>query len=184
MKPILFNTEMVRAILDGRKTQTRRVVKWQRVHITDSNEKLLLKINPIKVGDIFYVRETWTRCFLDNKPMIVFKADENIQWKHENDGFKIPWIPSIHIPKDAARIFLHVKNIRVERLQDISHDDIYAEGLDWKDFECDNGQSENNVFIWWQQLWNLTAKDGYKWKDNPYVFVYEFERVEKPKDNQ
>lgn len=149
MKPILFNTEMVRAILEGRKTVTRRVVKPQPVcygpNITFdphddfflSKEKNWLRcrvcghdpeysrsesniahhwVPPYRPGDILYVREAWTQ----DGDVYRYKAgfyDQNRKWR-----------PSIHMPREAARIFLRVTDVRVERLQDITPDQIDAEG--------------------------------------------------------
>lgn len=185
MKPILFNTEMVRAILDGRKTQTRRVVN-DKVSLSlitlrhgngltsDSDEAYLkndILLRPTyKVGDILYVRETWSIWTnFQGKKIVVYKAD--------NNAIGIKWKPSIHMPKEYARIFLHVTNVKVERLQDISTGDIAREGLP-KNFKTD--YRFNDYKKWFKELWNSTVKDGYKWEDNPYVFVYEFEKVEKP----
>lgn len=256
MKPILFNTEMVGAILDGRKTQTRRVIKDNNKvkQITldrlcgicgffdeqtmnygctnpecgetgedingkehgrcfswscpfgqewgyeddcessfDGDTYMNIPIPNYQVGDILWVREpakvisftddgNYGGSYIEASAIVKYLADgKEVFWDEFPENAK-SWLWECKgIPngccKSLARIFLHVTNVRVERLQDISHDDIYAEGLDWKNFECDNGQSENDVFKWWQTLWNSTAKDGYKWKDNPYVFVYEFEKA-------
>lgn len=194
MKPILFNTEMVRAILDGRKTQTRRVVN-DKVSLSlitlrhgngltsDSDEAYLkndILLRPTyKVGDILYVRETWCKAIMDRgtaqeKDISLYRADEGIEWTQPNDGFHFQWKPSIHMPKEYARIFLNVTNVRVERLQDISTGDIAREGLP-KNFKTD--YRFNDYKKWFKELWNSTAKEGYKWEDNPYVFVYEFERI-------
>lgn len=228
MKSILFNTEMVRAILDGRKTQTRRVAKTIQEDKEYSNIRIEEKVDSggvhfrqrfdfacdgnvqknlvhdglkpkYQVGDVLYVRETWcygkvvgeddeygnsefwleqTQFEEDNKN-IFYKADMEEAINKGVSFEDVTWKLSILMPKKYARIFLCVTNIRVERLQDINADDICTEGLDWKDFECDNGQSENDIFQWWKILWNSTAKEGYKWEDNPYVFVYEFKRMEK-----
>ena len=200
MKSIIFNTEMVKAILDGRQTQVRESFSKKQLKYFDYAQKLgeisnldnlhkndfsyILQFSKYKVDDILYVKETfgeyYQMCnhgnFCDCEPEIIYKSGKN--YPYDTDCIK-KWKPSIHMPKEYARIFLKVTNVRVERLQEISNDDIFAEGLDWKDFECDNGQTENDIFAWWKELWNSTAKDGYKWEYNPYVFVYEFEKVEK-----
>lgn len=194
MKPILFNTEMVRAILDGRKTQTRRVVN-DKVSLslitlrhgngltTNDDEQYLkndiLLRSPYKANDILWVRETWCEAIMDRgteqeKDIFLYKADEGREWTQPNDGFNFQWKPSIHMPKKCARIFLHVTNVRVERLQDIIVGDIAREGLP-KNFKTD--YRFNDYKKWFKDLWNSTAKDGYKWVDNPYVFVYEFEKA-------
>ncbi|MFJ1424852.1 hypothetical protein ACILFS_00875 [Capnocytophaga canimorsus] len=147
-KPILFSTEMVEAILEGRKTQTRRVIKKKYTN-TDFQLRgnILVEIqNDIPVvrknkngtttrhfrpyeerspqyqtGDILWVRETWAE--FGNG--FIYKADSFQE--HEDVGVK--WRPSIHMPKKAARIFLEVTNVRCERLQDISEEDAIAEGV-------------------------------------------------------
>ena len=206
-KPILFNTEMVKAILDGRKTQTRRVIPLKNndliftgfvVSSTAKNregycafgknkEQDLEFIKPkYKVGDILYVREPakvieindYQDCFTfkylaDNKEETLSYLDK---WENK-DGMTVPrWVENCQgVPngciKEMARIFLKVTNVRVERLQDISFDDIEKEGVTFN--LKINGKNK------WKILWNSTSKDGYKWEDNPYVFVYEFERIEK-----
>lgn len=201
MKPILFNTEMVKAILNGRKTQTRRVIPLKNndlmftgfvVSSTAKNregycafgknkEQDLEFIKPkYKVGDILYVKETWTlgkkftikpenvwyiRNDLGNE--VYYKADLNDNFYDPDNICK--WKPSIHMPKNYARIFLKVTNARVERLQDITFDDIEKYGIKFN--LKINGKNKFKI------LWNSTAKDGYKYLDNPYVFVYEFEMI-------
>lgn len=140
-KPILFSTPMVRAILDGRKTQTRRRLKnsgtepqW-RPELSSSGEWLLVSDDPlcggrvgagvrIKVGDILWVRETW-RSNHDGDPSqgIQYRADKPDNWRDQT-----VWKPSIHMPRRASRITLRVTAVKVERLQDISEDDAKAEG--------------------------------------------------------
>ena len=214
VKPILFNTEMVQAILDGRKTCTRRVIKPQpdEKHTyllgfaTDSTEKKNVgcfgfgineyggSVQYVKPpygyapGDILYVRETWCddRQFTrDSTPgQYFYKASENGKFK---------WKPSIHMPKEAARIWLKVTDVRVERLQDITPKDAENEGVGNLFYE-DIGYSEKNYgtevdpeygiakeqFAW---LWESTIKksdlDRYGWDASPWVWVIEFERCEK-----
>lgn len=216
-KPILFNTEMVKAIFDGRKTQTRRVVgsrfritgflpfndeeKQNGYRFSILDEKTNSKydtaslefftaygFSKYKAGDILWVRETFQTCecgfcevcnVLDG---IVYKADYNSKGEH-SDLYscledEVYWKPSIHMPKKYARIFLKVTNVRVERLQDIKYSDIEKEGIKYKDFLIREGVGINTQLQRnWINLWNSTAKNGYKWEDNPYVFVYEFERI-------
>lgn len=192
IRPILFNTEMVRAILEGRKTCTRRVLKQPfEVHpngyITKprGNERLCPYIPPYQPGDILYVRETWCKgSYGDEKEKYYYKADDN--------NFFCTWHPSIHMPKEAARIWLKVTNVRVERLQEITDDGCIAEGVYPSPcrkcnatFGCDTcpdeGYHETDGF---SELWNSTIKksdlDVYGWLANPYVWVVEFERCEKP----
>lgn len=196
-KPILFNTEMVRAILDGRKTQTRRLIKPQPPcalkKMTEgqrAGEWHLYQDSPMMnpttnspwgaqyspqyhPGDILWVRETWHGLKTGNEKFghhktFWYKADE----KDGNPDDK--WRPSIHMPKEAARIFLKVKDVRAERLQDISVDEIRAEGLDVL------GKTMNTSFKMWSELWNSTVKKAdlprYGWEANPWVWVIEFER--------
>ena len=131
IKPILFNAEMVRAILDGRKTCTRRLVKflpgensqWTG-YIKDGlmlyngrNEPCIRKV-PYQLGDILYVRETWCGLpvneagHMRGHTIYYYKADGELRPK----GWRGTWHPSIHMPKEAARIWLKVTNVRVERL--------------------------------------------------------------------
>ena len=219
MKPILFNTEMVKAILDGRKTQIRRVIPLKNndliftgfvVSSTAKNregycafgknkEQDLEFIKPkYKVGDVLWVREPakvieindYQDCFTfkylaDNKEETLSYLDK---WENK-DGMTVPrWVENCQgVPngciKEMARIFLKVTNVRVERLQEAELQDIceegYPEGYQPFYFTSDLKRElhENKMDDWWINLWNSTAKDGYKYLDNPYVFVYEFERV-------
>ena len=197
MKPILFNTKMVRAIMDGRKIQTRRIMKLQPpataiVEMTgryavwkfwlDDPSGHLIK-PPYNLGDILYVRETW-----DNEPVTpgghfrplgvwYYKADGDLR----PDAWRGNWHPSIHMPKEAARIWLKVKDVRVERLQEITIDDIRNEGL--TSMSVHAGDMEIALEEW-KILWNSTIKnsdlDRYGWDASPWVWVIEFERCEKP----
>lgn len=207
MKPILFKTEMVRAILDGRKSCTRRIVKPQQLVglLPDKckngvpeeflkEKKLMFKpycnmtdielINtaykaPYQRGDILYVRETWCK----GLERYIYRADYSDTEKFYRDGKEIEmkWHPSLHMPKDAARIFLRVTNVRVERLQEITTNQIEQEGVETEYPHVLNGEEKKYAF---QNLWNSTIKksdlDRYGWDANPYVWVIEFERCEKP----
>ncbi|RHK98277.1 hypothetical protein [Blautia obeum] len=211
IKPILFNTEMVRAIMDGRKSCTRRMVKPQpnEKHtyplgfVTDSTEKkdvgcFGFGINEYSgsiqytkpqyhPGDILYVRETWGHPIsLNSDKQYVFRADKIAESGFKNDSHI--WHPSIHMPKEAARIWLKVTNVRVERLQDITEDGAEAEGaIDNRGFihspenEYDRIYTAREYFI---KIWDRTIKksdlDIYGWDVNPWVWVIEFERCEKP----
>lgn len=201
-RPSLFNTEMVRAILDGRKVQTRRLLKpkyrenefgfqvitnlhdgqFIRVEYYDEYEEVTRYMEPpCNPGDILWVRETWCPCasldsFFDGKNLFVYKADYA-----EHSSLPCGWKPSIHMPKEAARIFLRVKDVRVERLQDISAADIRAEGLSSM---CAMVGDMEIAQLEWRNLWNSTIKKAdlpvYGWEANPWVWVIEFERIERP----
>lgn len=173
MKPILFNTEMVRAIMDGRKTVTRRVVKPQPIYTIVPDKKHRKPMSffvdserwikpPCQSGEILYVRETWAAWSRTEgiAPKIHYKAD--------GECLKdVKWHPSIHMPREAARIFLRVKDVRVERLQDIDDDGVAAEGIE--------------IGAPFDDLWDGTIKKSdipiYGWNANPWVWVIEFERI-------
>jgi hypothetical protein len=196
IKPILFNTEMVRAILDGRKTCTRRVIKLPEnmdgVPVGksgDSNNPLGfmhpggIKRPPYQPGDILYVRETWCELpvneagHMRGHPVYYYRADGDLR----PEGWRGKWRPSIHMPKEAARIWLKVTNVRVERLQEITIDGIRNEGI--SSMAVHAGDMEIALKEW-KNLWNSTIKktglDSYGWEANPWVWVIEFERCEKP----
>lgn len=202
MKPILFNTAMVRAILDGRKTVTRRVVKarnteiigkskwtedpcWFDVIKTNDGQKIATadKIPPpYNPGDILYVRETWCDPSEMGYHPILYKADFPMHYDAEQTEFGEPidllaedytWKPSIHMPRGYARIFLRVTNVRVERLQDIMDDPPGPNNQVVRE-GCKYGCD----FI---ALWDRTIKEKdkplYGWDANPWVWVIEFERT-------
>jgi hypothetical protein len=187
IKPILFNTEMVRAILDGRKTCTRRVLKQpfevhQNGYITKprGDERPCPYIPPYQSGDVLYVRETWCKdsCW-GEKEQYYYKADDS--------RFFHRWRPSIHMPKEAARIFLKVTDVRVERLQDITDDGAKAEGANWKNGKNVGWEEKmrRTAVERFAEIWESTIKKTDKhihgWNANPYVWVVEFERCEKPR---
>ena len=200
--PILFNTDMVRAILDGRKSCTRRIVKPQQliVMLPDKckngapeeflkEKKLMFKpycdmtdielINtaykaPYQPGDILYVRETWKKA-----PNGYYYYED---WQRNDIADVTKWKPSIHMPKEAARIWLKVTDVRGERLQEITSEQIGREGVEVEYPHVLNGEEKRYAF---STLWNSTVKkydlDRYGWKANPWVWVIEFDRCEKPK---
>lgn len=205
IKPILFNTEMVRAILDGRKSCTRRLLKEPfTVHpngyITKprGNENFCPYEPPYQPGDILYVRETvWQKIgyYLDvdgeTKPSWYNEFRYVASDEKPETGWNYSWSkrPSIHMPKEAARIWLKVTDVRVERLQDVTEDGAKAEGaIDNRGFihspenEYDRIHTARDHFI---KIWNSTIKksdlDRYGWDANPWVWIIEFERCEKPK---
>ena len=205
MKPILFNTEMVRAILDGRKTCTRRKIPADIVDYcnVETDGSLLSYenhygdfIEPEKLcqyhpGDILYVRETWHKYLKRVGSGGNCRLQEFYGYRASianSEDAEEPWKPSLHMPKEAARLFLRVTNVRVERLQDITEDGAKAEGaIDNRGFihspdnEYDRIHTAKENFI---EIWNRTIKksdlDFYGWDANPYVWVIEFERCDKP----
>lgn len=220
VKQILFNTEMVRAILDGRKTCTRRVIKPQPYgkctyplgFVTDSTEKKEVGCFGFGVdecggsiqyakpsyqpGDILYVRETWQYLYeLDGNEQVIedtgkyyYAATDTIPFNTyvDENGVRhdhAPWRPSIHMPKEAARIWLEVTNVRVERLQDITIENALKEGVD-KYIRLNGELDENSIITSFIGIWNSTVKksdlDFYGWDANPYVWVIEFEVCDKP----
>lgn len=202
-KPILFNTEMVRAILDDRKGCTRRTVKgyipkdaiWGYTVFTpkgyiscrgtfiDGYGEKFFKL-PCNKGDILYVRETWSDHYVPDE-----EGKAKLEYCYKADGTDIKgeclpgennrWYPSIHMPKEAARIFLKVKDVRVERLQDIDINGIRKEGLSSMAVHAGDIDIALNE---WKILWNSTIKksdiEQYGWDANPWVWVIEFERIE------
>ena len=200
IKPILFNTEMVRAILDGRKTCTRRICKdaneytvpdmdfynadrrTYAVHNYADKEHMeqlstAERTCPICPADILYVRETFAQAA---RHIFWYRADNAEYTKN------ILWRPSIHMPKEAARIWLKVTDVRVERLQDITIERIRKEGLEPR-FKVKDKFSDGIARGRFLELWNNTIKksdlDRYGWDANPWVWVVEFERCEKPEVN-
>ncbi|MGN0271442.1 MAG: hypothetical protein ACI4DL_01675 [Lachnospiraceae bacterium] len=220
--PILFNTEMIRAILGDRKTVTRRKIPIDVVNYCDiDTDGTLLsyendcgdfiepeKLCQYKQGDILYVRETWEHfdccscegdehgnCPKESQKSVLYKYGCGCYMYRASDEIwgDAKWHPSIHMPKEAARIWLKVKNVRVERLQDMSDDDCEKEGLE--NFckkcsalfsNCDTCLNDGGIKEDFKELWNSTIKksdiDLYGWDASPWVWVIEFERCEKPED--
>lgn len=189
MIPMLFNTEMVQAIQAGRKTQTRRVLKlkykdneagfqiltnthdgsfaYAEYYDEDENPTRMIT-PPCMPGSILWVRETWHK----DAGRYMYRANYSKDEKFYRNGqeVEIRWSPSIHMPKEAARIFLRVKDVRVERVGYITASDAMAEGV--------------MDLIEFSTLWDSTIKpadhDKYGWAADPWVWVIEFERCEKP----
>lgn len=220
IKPILFNTEMVRAILDGRKTCTRRVIELPEnmdgVPVGKSGDSSNplgfmypggIKRPPYQPGDILYVRETWCALpvneagHMRGHSIYYYRADGDLR----PEGWRGKWRPSIHMPKEAARIWLKVTNVRVERLQEIDEDGVWDEGFKFKPpcltrvsadgHTCDlDGPCMSSIKycdmtigeLFGRELWNSTIKKSdlnrYGWDANPWVWVIEFERCEKPEE--
>ena len=201
-RPILMNTDMVRAILEGRKTVTRRVVKlkYENTHLemrTDKYGTRLIEVQneepgvttvknldgttthrllaciekepPYKLGDILWVRETWCES-LGQAGKYFYRAyagprDEMKEYAHSFNK----WRPSIHMPREAARIFLRVTDVRVERLQDCGN-------MQAKDEGCTCSSQ-------FARLWDSTVKPADRatlgWEANPWVWVISFEWISK-----
>lgn len=212
IKPILFNTEMVKAILIGIKTQTRRLVKPQppcvlkkmtegqhagawclfqdspMLNPTTNSPWGAQYSPPYQSGDILWVRETWCKWWLPHgewsykyKATSPYGNTAPAMPDSDDEPFSMPWRPSIHMPREAARIFLKVKDVRAEQLQSITMDEIRAEGLTSAAVHVGD---EEIAFKEWELLWNSTVKkddlNRYGWAANPWVWVIEFERCEKP----
>ena len=215
-KPILFSTEMVQAILAGRKTMTRRIIKPQPTMYDFENHKALAFKEPFtkpgyiaigvdrvkecpsylrcpygQIGDVLWVRETWAQLDMDYRAVEGKLNGEEfrgcpIAYKANNDAPEHfgCWRPSIFMPRTAARLFLKVKDIRVERLQDITNKEAIKEGIDkGKSFYGRNISPDDYPITQFQNLWDgINSKRGYGWDINPWVWVVEFERVEDPNE--
>lgn len=218
IKPILFNTEMVRAILDGRKSCTRRIVKgfipnnavWGYTAFTPKGciscrgtfadgygEKFFKP--PYQPGDILYIRETWERfecwncdgdergnCPKEPKKSVLDKTCGCYMYRATDEiSGDAKWHPSIHMPKEAARIWLKVVDVRVERLQDIDGKGCVKEGIEEEPLKYVGDEFVKGIF---HDLWDSTIKksdlDRYGWNANPYVFVIEFVKIDKPEEIQ
>lgn len=228
IKPILFHTEMVRAILEGRKSCTRRLVKPQPDgkntfplgFVTDSTEKkevgcfgfgidecggsIKYVKPPYQPGDILYVRETWERfecwncdgdergnCPKEPKKSVLNKTCGCYMYRATDEiSGDAKWHPSIHMPKEAARIWLKVTNVRVERLQECGEGwciDIEKEGIATPQdpiLYISDDAFHDALRMEFQKTWDSTIKksdlDRYGWNANPWVCVIEFERCDKP----
>lgn len=205
MKPILFNTAMVQAILEGRKTVTRRAIKpqpegalrpmgkgscWPGCFEAPGEERIYRP--PYQPGDVLYVRETWAEMPYG----FVYRADEE-----RPEGWEVDdqWRPSIHMPREAARIFLRVSAVSAARLQEIEKEDVLREGVEPKYYAggckcawasegclekpCANRDGYIEMCHWmpFSELWDKTVKpadrSAYGWEANPWVWVIEFERI-------
>lgn len=214
-RPILFSTPMVQAILEGRKTQTRRTKgleyinenpdAWKHVGILlfanipvqkndfriyqcfeekATREQQLVKC-PYELDDVLWVRETFG---IGSRGSTIYKANYD-DTQFNSKSWK--WKPSLFMPKEACRIFLKIKSIRVERLQDISEEDSIAEGVEKiADYgttgyrlytEPDAAHSDIDAIYSFESLWQ-SINGLESWNKNPFVWVYEFERIEKPLD--
>ena len=219
MKPIIFNTEMVKAILDGRKTQTRRVFSKTQIKYFDYAQKLgemnslddlhkndfsyILQFSKFKVDDVLYVKEKFcigayandggcetngyssetyiSQCSFDNNIIYYADAIDECDFSDLEKDELPSWKPSVHLKQKDARIFLKITNVRVERLQDITAINMDSDmgtisPIISKLIAIDDYIKLQNKY---KKYWNSTAKDGYKYLDNPYIFVYTFEVISK-----
>lgn len=205
-RPILFSGPMVRAILAGKKSHTRRLSGLKAInerpddfeyqgfdrgewHFYDCRENKLVTIKcPYgQPGDVLWCKETFAVAgVLGNKVQLNYMADDRLmvldnvgyderQWaiKYERRGKR----PSIHMPRWASRLSLPLKSVRVERVQDISEEDCYAEGIEWRA----NPEGDDDGHDPWREfadLWDSINGKTYPFSSNPRVWVLEFERVQ------
>lgn len=161
-RPILFNGDMVRAVLAGQKTQTRQTVVPPTGSICpygQPSDRLWVKETFYR----YYPSETWP------EPKALYRADGITLCDKDSEGKKQRWTPSSHMPRILSRITLEITDIRVERVQDISEEDVQAEGF------SDRPASKNKFRIAWDLLY---WKRGLGWSVNPRVWVITFKRVE------
>lgn len=199
MKPVIFSTHEVQATLDNRQTMFRRVIKpniaagleidtdGSVIGFYDQCEGCVFPVTnyaPYRPGDILCVRETWRETGVIAQPYAYRANEQGLTLIGESGNIlkvRYRYKPSIHMPREAARIFLRVKDVRVERLQDISEADARREGI----FVFDTGvdvDDETPLTIpareRFKVLWDdLSAKKGHGWDTNPWCWVYAFERV-------
>lgn len=201
-KPILFNGQMVRAILEGRKTQTRRMMKpqpelrmggfwhWKDCQWADGGlgfpKSGIEDHAPYQPGDRLWVKETWNHAnrgtdgpYTEGTP--VFYREDYRDDPHGYDGEKSPegkyrnWLPSIHMPRAASRITLEVTDVRAERLEELTPEDCIAEGILKKE---SNSEDWRQRAVWefrelWKNLYGMGA-----WESNPWVWVICFRVLE------
>lgn len=158
-RPILFSGPMVRAILAGKKTQTRRIANPARVRCPYGQA----------VGDRLWVRETW----------LIDRYDGSTQYAASHPCPSAPprWKPSIHMPRARCRLVLEVQFVRLESLQKITSDDAIAEGIEPSDVGDAREEAAFNIAAY-AELWDsLNKKRGYGWDTNPLVWVIDFKRL-------
>lgn len=195
---MIFNAEMVRALLDGRKTQTRRPIKWKQTRFTEIGEREDGSKWPWSedaehacdfwhpcpfgaVGDRICVREAFrVHSRATDVATLVYKASERNSWTEQTRRVPVAvcnkpatpekWTPSLHMPRWASRILLEITGVRVERLRSMSQDDARAEGV-----IAASGPMEAGLAF--RELWDSIYGEE-SWKANPWVWVIEFKRVE------
>lgn len=200
---MIFNAEMVRAILDGRKTQTRRPVKLPHI---DRDVMCELSGNELagelsvgnfrnspygKPGDRIWVRETWAEAGAGAPDLKLYRANypSHVPTHYENvpPADEIRWTPSIHMPRWASRITLEITGVRVERLNSISQEDAQAEGMELTGWRPTYSDPDSGGEVWtpydnFAQLWESIYGEG-SWHANPWVWVIEFKVVPNVQDN-
>lgn len=205
-RPIPFKPEMVIAILNGTKTQTRRVMEpqphagvRQSVFVQSGWEDghgYELKCRYGQVGDRLWVRETWLYVGPGSGSELPYAVDqtkdpanhirENVWYRATRPDGSLRWKPSIFMPRWASRILLEITEVRVERVQDISSDDAEAEGVEWKpnphgiwQWQGKNGRWHDYPQDAYRDLWDtINEARGHSWQSNPWVWVLAFRRVE------
>lgn len=206
-KPILFNTDMVKAILSDKKCCTRRIAKIPtNINCHDGKSHNFIRddfagypytgyvcqycgygvsfphskypigssfIRPrYNIGDILYVRETWriSKCEMCENPVESYQYLASVDERYKDI---LKWKPSIHMPKDAARLFLRVTNVRLERLQDITETDAEREGFERQDHRA----AVYHFAVLWDKTVSQKDRDVFGWDANPWVWVYEFKKI-------
>ncbi|MER8959353.1 hypothetical protein [Mesorhizobium sp. M0701] len=200
-RPILFSAPMVRALLAGTKTQTRRVIStkpsrkvnlfdgtWSESYVLDpGNQTWRDQAYPWRVGDKLYVREAWrteSRAYDDLAPSVmdadypvIYEADAD--WSLNKSVGRLR--PGMHMPRWASRLTLTVSDIRVQRLQEINDEDAVAEGVDQngavagQDVDIDGGWWPGGPRNQYSRLWNgLNEPRGFGWDVDPWVVAVSF----------
>ncbi|HHJ4571899.1 TPA: morphogenetic protein [Citrobacter farmeri] len=202
---MIFNAEMVRAILGGRKTQTRRVLTPRQLKMIDAassigecypldsgqrhenSQSYYREWCPFGVpGDRIWVRETFATG-LCTKTTLAYRATHKREDLEDGWNETIKWTPSIHMPRWASRILLEITGVRVERLNSISQEDAQAEGMEltgWRPTysDPDSGGEAWTPYDNFAQLWESIYGEG-SWQANPWVWVIEFKVVPNVQDN-
>lgn len=195
MKPVFMREEMVKAIKEDRKKYFRIAIDRDITNFCDVDIDGTLVayensfgdfVSPVdlckfKVGDVLYVREQFAYSHSPNNKHFVYKADGEPSYPYYGsedgiDPMEKRWLSPVSMPRDAARIFLKVKSIKVKKLQDMNYFDCLEEGIPYKQFEKD---IINDFSKYWDASLTEKKQKYYKWSDNPWVWVIEFERCEK-----